>query len=387
LSNLGSDALKRRKKVSRKSWKQGRKRYFLLALPLVAAGVIAFLLTSRPMTSPHGLLVDPATQTLLYEVPPNIRPSALAADLHAKGLIDFPRTFRLFLRVTRRDRQIKAGFYTVKSRNSVLEMAWLLTSGKLATRSFTIPEGKASWEIYGILKKRFDLDSVTFDSLVNSPGFARELGINAPGLEGYLFPDTYVVPWKVSEREILRVLVKRFQEVAESMHPVSPVTDRYGINGWVTLASIVEKEAGVPSERKLIAGVFYNRLLQNWSLGADPTVRFIHRRLTGPLTVKDLNVNSPYNTRRFTGLPPGPICNPGKGALLAALNPEDTEMMFFVAKDNGSRQHFFSKNNTEHIRFKSVAAENRRSRSAKTVLEPAGPDSPGLDSNKLAPPN
>jgi UPF0755 protein len=365
--------------MSRKSWKQGRKRYVLLALPLVLAGVIAFLLTSRPISSPHGLIVDPATQTLLYEVPPNIRPSALAADLYAKGLIDFPRTFRLFLRVTRRDRQIKAGFYTVKQRNSVMEMAWLLTSGKLATRTFTIPEGKASWEIFGILKKRFLLDSATFDSLVFSPGYARELGINAPGLEGYLYPDTYVVPWMVSEREILRIMVRRFQEVAESLKPVSPVTDRYGMNGWVTLASIVEKEAGVPSERPLIAGVFYNRLLQNWSLGADPTVRFVLRKLTGPITVKDLNVNSPYNTRRFTGLPPGPICNPGKGALLAALNPANTEMMFFVAKDNGSRQHFFSKNNTEHIRYKSVAAENRKNRAAKNRLVDTESLPPSID--------
>jgi UPF0755 protein len=151
------------------------------------------------------------------------------------------------------------------------------------------------------------------------------------------------------------------------------------MNGWVTLASIVEKEAGVPSERPLIAGVFYNRLLQNWSLGADPTVRFVLRKLTGPITVKDLNVNSPYNTRRFTGLPPGPICNPGKGALLAALNPANTEMMFFVAKDNGSRQHFFSKNNTEHIRYKSVAAENRKNRAAKNRLVDTESLPPSID--------
>lgn len=355
-----------------RTWKQGRKRYVLMVLPLLMGAWVAFMLTSRPFSAPRGLTADSASQALLYEVPPNANPGSLAKDLYAKGLIQFPKAFRLFLRLSGRDRQIKAGFYTVKPRNSVLEMAWLLTSGKLATRTVTLPEGKATWEVYSILKSRFDLDSVVFDSLVRSPGFARELGLNAPGLEGYLFPDTYVLPWKVSEREILRILVKRFQHVTSRMRPVSPVIDRFGVNGWVTLASIVEKESAVGSERKLIAGVFYNRLLQNWSLGADPTVRFALRKLTGPLTVSDLAINTPYNTRRFAGLPPGPICSPGRHALMAALHPEETEMMFFVAKDDGSREHFFSKDNTEHVRYKGVAAENRRKRSAfRPVSNPA----------------
>jgi len=322
---------------------------------------------------------------MLFEVPVHATPQGLAKELHAKGLIAHPLTFRLFLRATGRDRQIKAGFFAVKPRNSVLEMSWLITDGKLATRTITIAEGKASWEIYGILKQRFGLDSLTFDSLANSAAFARELGLDAPGLEGYLFPDTYVLPWKISEKEVLRLMVKRFQAVVEQIHPHSPVTDRYGIHGWLTLASIVEKEAAVPSERKLIAGVFYNRLLENWSLGADPTVRYSVKKLTGRLTYSDLNVNSPYNTRRFAGLPPGPICNPGKGALLAALNPLQTDMMFFVAKDDGSRTHFFSRDNTEHVNYKGLAAENRRkSREAKMIQQVLMQASPAISDSSVA---
>jgi UPF0755 protein len=382
--------LKRKGKVARRTWKhrswrQGRKRYVLLVLPLLIGAWVAFMLTSRPFSAPQGLTADAAGHALLYEVSPNATPASLAKDLHAKGLIQFPRAFRLFLRLSGRDRQIKAGFYTVKRRNSVMEMAWLLTSGKLATRTVTIPEGKASWEIFGILKSRFSLDSLVYDSLVRSPGFARELGLNAPGLEGYLFPDTYVLPWKLSEREALRILVKRFQNVTSSMRPVSPVIDRFGINGWVTLASIVEKESAVGSERKLIAGVFYNRLLQNWSLGADPTVRFALRKLTGPLTVKDLAISSPYNTRRFAGLPPGPICSPGRHALIAALHPAETEMMFFVAKDDGSREHFFSRDNPEHVRFKAVAAENRRKRAPSRLTNPEPVSAVASDKTQTVP--
>jgi UPF0755 protein len=364
------------KRLLRRNWRQGRKRYALMTLTVFFFLGIAHLLTSRPNPSLEGLPADPVTGMRLYEVPANATPATLAADLHEKGLIAFPRTFRLFLRLTRRDRQIKAGFYSIKPRNSVMEIAWLLTSGKLATRVVTFPEGKASWEIFSILNNRFILDSMVFDSLVHSSAFAHELGLNAPGLEGYLFPDTYVLPWKVNEREVLRLLVRRFQAVADQMHPLSPVTDHYGLHGWVTLASIVEKEAAVGSERKLIAGVFYNRLVQNWSLGADPTVRYAVRKLTGRITQEDLNIASPYNTRRFAGLPPGPICNPGKNSLLAALNPTDTDRMFFVAKDDGSRAHFFSRDNPEHLKFKAIAAENRKRRALAKIQADSEPEFP-----------
>jgi UPF0755 protein len=150
----------------------------------------------------------------------------------------------------------------------------------------------------------------------------------------------------------------------------APIVAKYGERGWLTLASIVEKEAAVPQEQDPIAGVFWNRLNQGWSLGADPTVRYAVRKPTGPLLVSDLNTDSPYNTRKFTGLPPGPICNPGRGALRAALNPMKTDKMYFVAKDDGSREHFFSVDNADHMRFKETAAANRVKRG---IDKPKGP--------------
>lgn len=306
------------------------------------------------------VLPDKTEARVLYEVPENTTARALVDDLHAREMIAFPRVLRVVLRVTGWETRIRAGYYYLAPKNSVMRIAQRLTFGEMATRAMTIPEGKASWEIFGILNNYFPLDSLVFDSLVNSREFAASLGVDAPSLEGYLYPDTYIVPWKLKEKDLLAMLVNRFHEVVAQM-PLddNAFIDQYGIHGLVTLASIVEKEAAVRREQRRIAGVFHNRLRKGWSLGADPTVRFAVRKMTSTLRRDDLAINSPYNTRRFRGLPPGPICSPGAAALRATLNPEKTSMMFFVAKDDGSREHFFTETYAEHNRYKAIAAENR----------------------------
>jgi UPF0755 protein len=331
----------------------------------VAALAAVHVLSTKSIPKPFsatGLEADPVTGDVLYEVPPKASLHALSADLQSKGLIPNAAAFRIVLRLTRKDKKIRAGYFYVRPSNSILDMMNKLTSGKMATQIVTLPEGKASWEIYSILKSKFPLDSLRFDSLVHSAEFARACGIAAPDLEGYLFPDTYVLPWRVTERDVIKVMVKHFLAVVGQFNLATPMYEKYGQRGWLTLASIVEKEAAVPTEQNPIAGVFYNRLMQGWSLGADPTVRFAVRKPTGPLFVSDLNSDSPYNTRKFTGLPPGPICNPGRGALRAALNPMRTDKMYFVAKDDGSREHFFSVANSDHVKYKDVAAANRQKR-------------------------
>ncbi|GBU26241.1 aminodeoxychorismate lyase [Fibrobacteria bacterium R8-3-H12] len=125
------------------------------------------------------------------------------------------------------------------------------------------------------------------------------------------------------------------------------------------MASVVEEEAAVPQEQVQIAGVFLNRLRIGMPLGADPTVRFIFRNLTGPIYKSQLESNNPYNTRKFAGLMPGPISNPGRAAIEATLFPAQTESLFFVAKDDGSRGHFFSKTLSQHNSYKNTAAKNR----------------------------
>src|SRR5690606_25969916 len=162
------------------------------------------------------------------------------------------------------------------------------------------------------------------------------------------------------EKHALAMAANRFHELIADM-PLedNAVIRKHGVRGLVTLAPIVEKEAAARREQRRIAGVFHNRLRKGWSLGADPTVRFAVRKMTATLRRDDLAINSPYNTRRFRGLPPGPICSPGEDALRATLNPEKTTMMFFVAKDDGSREHFFTETYAEHNRYKDIAAQNR----------------------------
>ncbi len=325
-------------------------------LVLGALGFCGYLLFGRPLG------FSSSEEQVLFEVPKNASISSLARDLHEKGLIGFPRIFKLVVRLTGQEKRIRAGFYYIQPRNSVVEMAFKLSSGKMATHTVTIPEGKTSWEIYGILKRYFSLDSLSFAGLVHDSEFARSMGMETHGVEGYLFPDTYILPWRITEADVLRTMITRFQQVAGEFPEDSQSLKATNPHGWVTLASIVEKEAAVSSEKKLIAGVFSNRLRLGWPLGADPTTRFAMKKLTGPISAADLNTNSPYNTRRFAGLPPGPVCNPGREALLAALHPKKTPMMFFVAKDDGSRQHYFSATNEEHNGFKAQAAANRRHR-------------------------
>ncbi len=318
------------------------------------------------------VFTDKNEARILYEVPEHTTANALVRDLHERKLIAFPHALRIVLRVTGWETRIRAGYYYLAPQNSVMYIARRLTFGEMATRAMTIPEGKTSWEIFGILDNYFPLDSLVFDSLVNSPEFAASLGVEASSLEGYLYPDTYVVPWKLKEKDVLAMMVNRFHEVVAGM----PLEDnafirKHGVHGLVTLASIVEKEAAVRREQRRIAGVFHNRLRKGWSLGADPTVRFAVRKMTATLRRDDLAINSPYNTRRFRGLPPGPICSPGEDALRATLNPEKTSMMFFVAKDDGSREHFFTETYAEHNRHKDIAAANRaRQRTLAVVSDP-----------------
>ena len=336
----------------------GRLLFRATAVLALAAAFGLFLLWGKwPLPASGG---DGAEARILYEVPESTTAARLVADLHEKKLIGFPRVLKLVLRATGWETRIRAGYYYLPPRNSVMGIARKLTFGEMATRAMTIPEGKASWEIFGILKKYFPLDSAVFESLVYSPEFTRSLGVEADNLEGYLYPDTYTVPWKLKEADVIRLMVTRFHEVLADM-PVeeSEFVEKYGVHGLVTLASIVEKEAAVRREQKQIAGVFHNRLRKGWSLGADPTVRFAVRKMTAPLRKNDLGINSPYNTRRFTGLPPGPICSPGEAALRATLQPAQTRMMFFVAKDDGSREHFFTETYAEHNKYKEIAAQNR----------------------------
>lgn len=327
--------------------------FFLIFLCLL--GFLAFQVAKARIFAPSDVAVSTA-----FQVPSGSSPTKIGQKLESSGLISNGKFFAWWCRLQKIG--LKTGWYDIPPKSSIAEISKILSSGKTATRKVTIPEGRASWEMPAYFHKEFpDFDSTRWEALVHDSAFAHSLGIEANSLEGYLLPDTYPFEIGASEKDIAAQMVKanlKLQSKFESLQ--SPIWQELG--SWhriLTLASVVEEETGKPEERPLIAGVFLNRLRIQMPLGADPTVRFIFRNLTGPIYKSQLQSNSPYNTRRFPGLMPGPISNPGRKAIEAVLFPQKTDALYFVAKDDGSGSHFFSKTLSQHNSYKSIAAKNR----------------------------
>ena len=305
---------------------------------------------------------SPLKEPVLLEIPKNYGAAQVGILLQKAGVVQSARSFKWWCSFHPGKVNFKTGWYRIPTGQSIEQIVELLSSSKTASVKVTIPEGKATWEIAGILAHSpLELDSAKLDSLMHSKTFAEELGVKAKDLEGYLLPSTYEFPYKIDEQGTIKILVRENLKLRDNLQAKnSPVWKELG--GWheiLTMASVVEKEAAVPHELSQIAGVFINRFRIGMPLGADPTVRFIFRNLTGPIYKSQLASDNPYNTRKFAGLMPGPISNPGRAAIEATLFPMQTESLFFVAKDDGSREHFFSKNLLQHNAYKSTAAKNR----------------------------
>lgn len=296
----------------------------------------------------------------LVEIPKGSSLIKISEILQQKGIMISGTPLRLFCKLN--ECNLKAGFYEIAPNLSVEELVNLLSSGKSAERKITIPEGRASWEYPAYIRRQFpEIDSVKWEALVHDAEFAKSLGVSAGSLEGYLLPGTYQVPIDADETAILKLLVAANLKLKGEMETLGTEAWKK-LGGWhqvLTLASVVEEETGKPDERPEIAGVFHNRLDLGMPLGADPTVRFIFRNLTGPIYKSQLASDSPYNTRKFKGLMPGPISNPGRAAIEATLHPAATKNLYFVAKDDGSGTHFFSPTLAGHNRYKDRAARNR----------------------------
>jgi UPF0755 protein len=328
--------------------------FFLMTNVVLALAIV--VLFQKKWSQEHTF----ASQTL--SIPKGAGLSKVSQILESAKIIPDALDFKLFVKWKGVEKELKSGTYTFSSPASFQNILDLIKKGHSASVKVTIPEGRASWEIYSILKIHYpNLDSNKWEQLVHSSQFAKKLGLPGKNLEGFLLPETYYLPLAASETYLLTYLAKQHIKVWNSLSKSnSKPFNRVRHLGVVTLASIVEEETAVESERANIAGVFWNRTLKKMPLGADPTVRFIYRNLDGPIYKSQLNSNSPYNTRKFAGLPPGPISNPGKASLIAALQPGSTKDLYFVGKDNGTREHFFSSSLKDHNRFKNIAAGNRK---------------------------
>jgi UPF0755 protein len=312
-------------------------------------GVLLFILCMFAALYFGYFFVSPAgtdKQEEIFVVKKGSGLSSIAAQLEERGLIKGRYLFMLWAYVKGCARDIKAGEYSFNRSMAPAKILGMLTSGEVKTYSFTIPEGLTAEQIADLLGRRNLVNQRDFVSLVRDSNLVASHHVNGTSLEGYLFPDTYVISRDMGARDLIDLMVDRYWEVFNSV-----VGDRelpMPMKDIVTLASIVEKETGLAEERPVIASVFLNRLKKKMRLESDPTVIYGLEDFTGNLTRKDLRASSPYNTYIHHGLPPGPIANPGKEALKAVIHPADTDYLYFVSKNDGS--HHFSSTLKEHNR-------------------------------------
>ncbi len=271
----------------------------------------------------------------------------VASALKGNGIITNKDLFMLWTRLLGNSRKIKAGEYLLNSGMAPVRIIEILTRGIIITYPVTVPEGFSIEQIGDILAANGLADKKLFVSLAHEPGVIKKYGVSGPSLEGFLYPDTYQFGKGLPPSLIIDVMVKRFWEI------VGPYMDRIKdlkmtVEEVVTLASIVEKEAGNAEEMPLIAGVFLNRLRKGMRMESDPTVIYGMNDFTGNLTRKDLLESTPYNTYVIRGLPPGPISNPGLASIKAVLYPPETDYLYFVSKNDGT--HYFSSSLEEHNR-------------------------------------
>jgi UPF0755 protein len=318
----------------------------LLVLLLVPAGQMAWSTWNlqRPFKGYAG-------RERLVTVAPGSGAGQVLDRLEREGVLANGKLARIYL-VFEGNPRLQAGQYLFKRPLTTPQVLRMLVKGQTVARSATIIEGLTLEEIADQLARtKFGRREVFLD-LMRSPKLIADFDPDAPDLEGYLFPETYTFASATPEREIVETLVRTFRRRFErDVRPLLARSPGRSVRQVVVLASIVEKEAKMPNERPLIAAVYRNRLDRRIGLAADPTVIYALKRLGrwgGNIHREDLRMDSPYNTYRYAGLPPGPICSPGLASLVAAAAPADVPYLYFVSRNDGT--HVFAQTLAEHNR-------------------------------------
>ncbi|MBI4531947.1 MAG: endolytic transglycosylase MltG [Candidatus Latescibacteria bacterium] len=324
-----------------------------IGLASVGAGLLLIFATFLFLNSPTGLRED--------------RDIVIRSGLTARGIgrllrderiVRSERLFALLASVEGIDRKIEVGRYRFNGRSSTFVIVRDFMKRAL-TVNVTIPEGLTIRAIAGILSQEAGLDSARFVALAKSPAMARRYRMNAPTLEGYLFPDTYNVFVGCDEEAMIEKMMRRFHQVVGGDLMRRAQALGLTIHEVITLASIIEKEAQVAQERPVISSVFHKRLFIRKPLESCVTVEYALGQHKARLSAEDIKIDSPYNTYKYSGLPPGPIANPGRASILAALYPlPNTDYLYFVAKGDGT--HIFSRSQEEHIAAVTMLKRNGR---------------------------
>ncbi len=325
------------------------KRLGLLALLLIAAmGAGAGWLDSQ-LSRPYR---GHRPEEVFVDIPHGSSRWQIAGILREDDVVRNRLAFTLFSYWHFR-RPIQAGEYYFDQPVNTREVFWKMARGHVYVRTILVPEGWTSFEIAEEIQEQGICGREQFLAATHETSLISGIAPQTHSLEGFLFPSTYEFTRHNSCEEVAKRMVENFNAVWDSIKPADLQTLPGGLTPLqiVTLASLVERETPDPEERPLVAGVFYNRLRKRVPLQCDPTVQYalaLEGQLVKDVKPEDLKVDSPYNTYTHTGLPPGPIANPGEASLRAALAPEVTDYLYFVANDKGG--HFFAKTLAEHDR-------------------------------------
>jgi UPF0755 protein len=288
------------------------------------------------------------------EISPGASTRDIAAILHENQIIRSRFIFRVISRGLKADGRMQAGEYCFEPGIFVWDAIESLVEGKVVYYTLTVREGLCVEEIASLIEERGFGSKDRFLEIARNPELVSsfvspgELEATIYPVEGYLFPDTYNVRKGILEEELVSMMLKRFSQVFTKELRDKAKNEGLSVHQASILASLVEKEAMVEKERPLIAAVYINRMNISMKLDADPTVLYALGRFNGTLLLKELEIDSPYNTYKYAGFPPGPISNFGKSSLESVLNPADVNYLYFVSKNDGT--HAFSRTLSEHHR-------------------------------------
>lgn len=348
---------------------------------LCIVGYIAYLIGFNYFISPTGK----GEQEEIFKVEKGWTHSTVARKLADKGYIRNWFIYSIYVKLYREDAKVYPGKFKINNGMNINELIDTLNVSQVKPQvEVTIPEGKTSFEIANIFETELDIDKKRFIELVNNKEFIaevmKEYPVEVNNLEGLLFPDKYKFPKEYEEEKIIKKMVGNFfdrfseeitkvENIGKELEKIKPLN----FQKMLTLASLVEKETASDKERAVVAGVYFNRIkTPGWVLNADPTVIYglmLANKWQGDLKtslgtdpktgyINWKAFNSPYNTYTREGLPPTAISNPGIESIKASMNPEKTEYFFFVAKNDGSREHYFAKTLSEHNKNVAKASRN-----------------------------
>lgn len=282
--------------------------------------------------------------------------------LHDQGFISNPRLFHHLAKYKNVLTKFKAGSFTIKSGSTMGDILETLVYGQPNLTSITIPEGKNMYEVAKLFEAVGITKAEDFLKVTTDPEIIQQFNIEAPSLEGYLYPETYRFAPNTPARTVVKAMIDLFNKKTADINFTHPFLNKHQV---IILASVVEKETGAKFERPAIAGVFTNRLEKRMRLQSDPTTIYgMWSRYNGNIRKKDLLEATPYNTYTVPALPLGPISNPSLEAIQAVLNPEDHEYIFFVSKNDGT--HIFTKHYKDHLKAVNDYQKNVKAREGKS---------------------